>query len=49
MYDRKTAVRPFDTFHDILRSLSLMRSLLKDQMRQLGAPGTEGLIYSDIL
>ena len=29
MYDRKTAARPFDTFHDILRSLSLVKSLLK--------------------
>ena len=29
MYYRKTAARPFDTIHDILRSLSLVQSLLK--------------------
>ena len=29
MYERKTAARPFDTIHDILRSLSLVQSLLK--------------------
>ena len=29
MYDRKNAARPFDTIHDILRSLSLVNSLLK--------------------
>ena len=29
MYDRKTAARPFDTISDILRSLSLVQSLLK--------------------
>ena len=29
IYDRKTAARPFDTIHDILRCLSLAQSLLK--------------------
>ena len=29
MYDRKNAARPFDTIHDILRSLSLVQSLPK--------------------
>ena len=29
IYDRKTADRPFDTIHDILRCLSLVKSLLK--------------------
>ena len=29
MYDRKTAARPFETIHDILRSLSLVQSLPK--------------------
>ena len=31
MYDRKTTAWPFDTIHDILRSLSLAQSLLKGQ------------------
>ena len=29
IYNRKTAARPFDTIHDILRALSLVQSLLK--------------------
>ena len=29
IYDRKTAARHFETFHDILRSLSLVKSYLK--------------------
>ena len=29
LYDWKTAARPFDTIHDILRSLTLAQSLLK--------------------
>ena len=29
IYDRKMDARPFDTFHDILRCLSLVKSLFK--------------------
>ena len=43
IYDRKTAARPFDTIHDILRSLSLVKALIKDQNAPIGASGTEGL------
>ena len=32
MYDRKTAARPFDTIHDILRSLSLVQSIGFDSL-----------------
>ena len=42
IYDRKTAAQPFDTTDDILRSLSLAQSLLKDQNALIEA-GTEGL------
>ena len=31
IYDRKTATRRFSTFREILRSLSLAQSLLKDR------------------
>ena len=52
MYDRKNAARPFDTIHDILRSLILVQSLLKARnspnWRQraptlMNLSGTEGL------
>ena len=33
--DRKTAARPFDAIHDILKSLSLAQSLLKGQNTQV--------------
>ena len=38
IYNRKTAVRPFDTINDIVRSLSLVESLA---MRQFGASGNQ--------
>ena len=38
IYDRKTAIRRFDTINDILRPLSLVQSLLKG--RNLTAAGT---------
>ena len=52
MSDRKTAARPFDTIHDIPRSLSLAESLLKGrntpilrqrEPTQMRLPGTDGL------
>ena len=54
IYDRKTAARPFDTIHDILRSLSLVQSLLKDRNSpnwrhraptHMNLSGTEGLSH----
>ena len=52
IYDRKTAARPFDTNHNILRCLSLAQSLLKGRnapIWRMRAPthmrlsGTDGL------
>ena len=39
IYDRKTAARPFDIIHDIIRSLSLVQYFSKAEMRQFGAYG----------
>ena len=43
IYD-KTAGQPFDTIHDILRSLSFTQYLLIAEMRQFGVAWTDGLI-----
>ena len=59
MYDRKTTARPFGTFHDILRSLSLTQSYLEGRnaptWRQRESPhmrlsGIDGLsrIFCDL-
>ena len=46
IYDRKTAARPFDTNHNIIRCLSLAQFLLKGRnapIWRIGNPGVKGL------
>ena len=52
----KTAARPFDTTHDILRCLSLVQPILKGRSAPIGRlqepthirlSGTDGLSYAD--
>ena len=43
IYDRKTAARPFDTIHDILRCLSLAQSLLKGRNAPIWRIGNRGV------
>ena len=43
MVHTKPVVRRFDTIHYSLRFLDLAQYLMKGEMRQFGAPGTEGL------
>ena len=43
IYDRITDARRFDTIHEILRPPSLAQSLVKAEMRQFGAAGTDRL------
>ena len=43
---KKMDARPLDTIHDILRCLSFVQSLFKDQ---LSASGIDGLIWGQIL
>ena len=45
VYDRKTAARPFDTIHDILRSLSLAQALLKRRNSPIWRIGNRGVNY----
>ena len=43
IYDRKTAARPFDTIHDILRCLSLAQSILKGRNAPIWRIGNRGV------
>ena len=43
IYERKTAARPFDTIYDILRSLSLVQSLLKGRNALIWRIGNRGV------
>ena len=43
--DRKSAVRPFDTINEILRSFSLVQSLLKGQNALILRIGNRGVIF----
>ena len=45
MYDIKTAAQPFDTIHDILRSLSLLQSLLKGRNSPNWRIGNRGVKF----
>ena len=54
IYDRKMDARAFDTVHEILRCLSLVKSLLEDrnapiwrkrEPTHMGLSGTDGLRY----
>ena len=42
-YDRKPAAQPFNTIHDIIRSLSLMQSLLKGRNELIWRIGDQGV------
>ena len=42
-YDRKTAARPFDSIHDILRSISLAQSFLKGRNAPIWRIGNRGV------